>query len=503
MRMTRRRFLQAAAVAGTASLVPLYLSRNAYAGFEPKDFFSPLAIPPELIGRVERGKRIFDMSLQQGTTRFFQGYDTPTAGINGSYLGPVVRVNRGEKVVFNINNQLGEASTLHWHGVHLPARMDGGPHQTIEAGKIWRPEFEIRQPASTQWYHSHMYHRTGVQVYHGLAGLFYIDDEPGRNLGLPDDYGVNDIPLVIQDRNYNRDGSFRYISNMHEQMAGIQGNDILVNGIVRPKYNVTQKQMRFRILNGSNARSYNLEFSDQREFMQIASDGGLLEKPVRLKQVRLSPGERAEIIVKFSDNENVMLQHKPLPGGNKMQGMMGMMARMMSGDDRPFSVMRFISQKPEGQVMKLPEQLATLPAWTADQAAITRRFELNMQMGMGMMGGDRGGGFTINNQSFDPGRIDEVVRLNDIEIWEFTNHSPLAHPMHIHDIQFRILDRNGKLPPLNERGLKDTVLVNPDETVRVITKFENYADESSPYMYHCHILEHEDRGMMGQFVVKA
>jgi len=500
--ITRRRFIKAAALTGIAGALPFYYLRSSYAAYSAEDFTSPLNIPPELHGRLEQGKRVFDLNLQHGTTQFFQGLNTATIGINSAFLGSTIRTNKGEKVVLNVKNQLNENSTLHWHGVHLPAKMDGGPHQVVEKGQTWRPEFEINQPASMQWYHSHAYHRTGVQVYHGLAGLFYIDDPASQQKALPDDYAVNDIPLVIQDRNFNQDGSFRYIGSMHEQMAGIQGSEILVNGVVRPKLNVTHKQTRFRILNGSNARIYNLEFSDQRAFIQIASDGGLLEQPVRLQAIRLAPGERAEIVVNFGNDQDVLLRHSPLPSQAPMQGMMGMMSRMMGGDDRPFNVMRFVSKKPEGDIRKLPAQLAVLPDWISASPDKVRRFDLDVRMGM--MGRSSGGnGFTINNASYDPERIDEIVRLNDVEVWEFKNNSPLAHPMHIHDIQFHILTRNGKPPALNERGLKDTVLVNPNETVRVITKFENYADDSAPYMYHCHNLEHEDKGMMGQFLVKA
>lgn len=500
--ITRRKFLKAAAFTGVAGTLPFYYFRSSYAAYSVDDFITPLNIPPELHGRLENGKRIFDLKLQHGTTQFFQGLHTATIGINSSYLGSTIRTSRGENVVLNVNNQLNENSTLHWHGVHLPAQMDGGPHQVVEKEKTWSPEFKINQAASMQWYHSHAYHRTGVQVYHGLAGLFYIDDPAAQQLELPDTYAVNDIPLVIQDRSFKQDGSFRYVTSMHDQMAGIQGSEILVNGVVRPKLNVTRRQTRFRILNGSNARIYNLEFSDQREFIQIASDGGLLKQPVRLRQLRLAPGERAEILVNFANYQDVLLRHSPLPVHAPMQGMMGMMSRMMGRDDRPFNVMRFTSNKPEGDIQKLPVQLTTLPGWTSASPAKVRRFELDVRMGM-MGGGSGNNGFTINNTSYNPSRIDEVVRLNDIEVWEFKNNSPLAHPMHIHDIQFHILSRNGKPAALNEQGLKDTVLVNPDETVRVITKFENYADDSAPYMYHCHNLEHEDKGMMGQFLVKA
>ena len=498
--ITRRKFLASTAVLGTAGLLSPYIIRPSYATYEQIDFFAPLNIPPEIHGKIVNGKKVYDLKLQNGKTRFIEGLDTPTVGINGSYLGPTIRAARGDKVVLNVTNGISESSILHWHGVHLPAEMDGGPHQSINVNETWKAEFEIKQPASMLWYHSHMHHRTAIQVYYGLAGLFYLDDENSQSLSLPKDYGVNDIPLVIQDRSFNQDGSFQYSLNMHSQMAGFQGNEILVNGVVRPKLDIKQKQMRFRLLNGSNSRIYNLEFSDQRDFIQIASDGGLLEQPVKLRQLRLSPGERAEIVVEFANNQDVMLQHKPLPKTSSGTGRMGMMMRMMSNDDYPFNVMRFISNKVEGEVVKIASQLATLPAWDIKQVAKTRLFELNMRMGM--MGGGSNG-VTINNKSFDLDRIDEVVKLNDIEVWEFYNNSPLPHPMHIHDIQFRILTRNGKPPAPNERGLKDTVLVNPNETVRVITKFENYADENRPYMYHCHNLEHEDNGMMGQFIVKA
>jgi len=495
MKITRRQFFKGAAVIGAAGLVPMYFISKAFGGYTAKDFISPLAMPPQDFGKIIKGKRTFELNLQHGSTSFFEGQKTPTMGINTNFLGPVLRLNRGDDAVFIINNNLRENSTIHWHGLHIPAVMDGGPHQEIASGKTWQPEFNIQQPASTQWFHSHVHHGTGRQVYQGLAGLFYIDDDNSKKLDIPKEYGVNDIPLIIQDRNFNPDGSFKYVSGMHERMAGVQGEHILVNGIVRPQYKVTQKQIRFRILNGSNARSYNLQFSDKRRFTQIASDGGFLEKPVSLNQLRLTPGERAEIIVEFGNNEDVLLTHVPLPNKNPGVNMM----TMMFARDTAFNVMRFISSQPEGEMKNIKGKLASLPEWKESDAAKIRRFKFSMSMGM--MGGGSGGNFTINDRSFDLNRIDLRIRLNDIEIWELTNDSPMPHPVHIHDIQFRILSRNGKPPALNEQGLKDTVVVDPDETVRLITKFETFADENAPYMYHCHILEHEDNGMMGQFVV--
>ena len=497
--MVSRRFILKSAVAGAAALAfPLYRSGRLEAKPSVATFENTLPIPSLLEGRMENGQRIFDLSLQRGRHEFFTGVETPSAGINGDYLGPVLRMRRGDRVRFNVTNNMSEDSTLHWHGVHLPAKMDGGPHQVIKPGETWKPEFAIRQPASTQWYHSHMFHRTGVQVYYGLAGLFYIDDDESDALGLPSDYGVDDIPLVLQDRAFNRDGSFSYLRSMHERMNGMRGDVMLVNGAPFPTHDVASRRMRLRLLNGSNARIYNLKFSDGRAMRQIASDGGLLEKPVTLRSLRLSPGERAEVIVEFSPGDAVVLQHEPLPQRRRRRGMMMGMMMMGGGDDQPFEIMRFTAKRPAKAKGDAPEHLVKVRSWNPAAAAKTRKMVLDMRMGPAMMSGN---GFTINGKAMDMKRIDEKIRLGDVEIWEIRNDSPMPHPFHIHDIQFRILDRDGQHPPLNERGLKDTVLVESGETVRVITQFEDYADPKNPYMFHCHILEHEDGGMMGQFVV--
>ena len=496
MPVNRRQFLKSSAACAIA-LSSGYGVAHASVGLS--QFRTPLKLPPLLEGRLENNRRIFDLTLRAGFSHFLGNLQTPTAGINGDFLGPVLSVQRGDEVTLNVSNTLFEPSTLHWHGLNLPAAMDGGPHQVIKPGETWSPEFKIDQPASTQWYHSHMVHRTGIQVYYGLAGLFYINDKASAALNLPATYGVDDIPLVLQDRSFNQDGTFRYLSSMHDRMAGMMGQVMLVNGTASAVFKVTNQRTRFRILNGSNARIYNLEFSDGRQFLQIASDGGLLEKPAQLKSLTLAPGERAEILVEFSSSDNVMLAHKPLP--KRPGARMGMMQNMMSANDQPFAIMRFESKQPLAPLSSIPDRLVSQKNWSITEAVKTRQFILNMQMGMGMMRG--GGGFFINGRSMDMNRIDARVRLGDVEIWEIINDSPMPHPFHVHDTQFRILDRDGKQPPANEMGLKDTVLVNPRERVRIITQFENYADSNSAYMFHCHNLEHEDAGMMGQFVVEA
>jgi blue copper oxidase len=498
---SRRQFLKAASAGGIGLLTPLGFAGIANAAESISWFKNTLGLPPLETGSFINGKRVINLSLGYGTSAFLGDRPTATVGINGDYLGPVIRVNQGDEVELKVANRLSEPSTLHWHGLNLPAAMDGGPHQAINPGETWNAAFKIHPGACTQWYHSHMYHRTGIQVYYGLAGLFYIDDEPSNALGLPSTYGIDDIPLVLQDRSFNQDGSLRYLGSMHDRMMGMMGQLMLVNGTAFARFKVQKRLTRLRILNGSNARIYNLEFDDQREFLQIATEGGLLERPVSLRNIVLAPGERAEILVEFTPGDDVMLRHRPLPRRAGSAGAtMGMMGNMMAANDQPFSIMRFDAAQSSSTLQQAPTQLIAPRSWSPNEAVRTRRFELNMQMGMGMM---RGGGFGINGKPMDMSRIDQRVPLGDIEIWEIINRSPMAHPFHIHDTQFRIIDRNGRAPNAGEQGLKDTVLVYPREKVRIITQFEHYADAKTPYMFHCHILEHEDAGMMGQFVVVA
>lgn len=263
------------------------------------------------------------MKLGASQTKFFKGVNTATPWINQRYLGPVLRAKRGDKVRITVENQIGVGSTLHWHGMMLPASMDGGPHQEIKNGESWVSEYEIKQEASTLWYHSHQMHQTGAQVYYGLAGLFILDDEDSHQLGLPHEYGVDDIPCTIQDRRFKRDGNLSYIDSMHDRMMGMEGNTILVNGVVTPVLKAQRSLLRLRLHNGSNARTYQLAFSDERSFQVIASDGGFLAAPVTVKSLRLAVGERIEVLVDVSDRKVVQLQSQQSSGGGMM--------RMMSG----------------------------------------------------------------------------------------------------------------------------------------------------------------------------
>ena len=467
-----------------------------------------LRIPPLLQGELKDGVRFYDLTAQQGVSQFFPNLNTPTWGYNGAYLGPTLRATKGDKIQVNVTNHLNDITTVHWHGMVLPAAMDGGPHQEIRPGETWRSKYQIKQDAATLFYHSHTHEKTGEQVYKGLGGMFILDDENSLNKGLPIDYGVDDIPVVIQDRDFSSNGAFQYINMMPERMMGKHGDNLLVNGTASPVLKAQKTLLRLRLLNASNARFYDLHFNDNRPFQIIASDGGLLEQAVTVTRIAMSPAERYEILVDVSDRKQIMLQSDS-GLGNVGGGGMGMMRMMSAGKDKDFDVLLIDARQAEKSERKAPQQLSQHADWSKVNVAAERYVALEMGMGgMGMMGGMRGGGMgggmmRINGQAFDMRRVDYRLKANTYEIWNIKNDSPMEHPFHIHNTQFKILSRNGRAPNRHEVGYKDTVIVHKDETVKILFPTGPYSDANTPYMYHCHILEHEDGGMMGQFTVEA
>lgn len=498
MTISRRSF-----IAGTALAVAVPFKINSAIAGEENLFPNALRIPPLLQPVPSGDKKVFDLVAVSGKSEFFEGISTPTIGFNGNYLGPTIRVRAGDRVTLRVKNALPDRTTVHWHGLRIPAQSDGGPHQIIEPGSVWEPSFEIRQKASLCWYHSHLMGQTGEQVLRGLAGLFLIEDDESKALDLPVDYGVDDIPLVIQDRRFLRDGRFDYLSSMHDMMAGYKGDVILVNGTVAPYVVLRRQRTRLRILNGSNSRIYTVGRDDGADLVVVGSDGGLLEQSVRQRRLRLGPGERAELLVDMQTDQQVRLMSYPDVVDTRRMGP-GMMMGGMSGNTETLPILELRAARLETTDRAMPTKLIQVPGWSAAQAARTRTFTLDMaMMGMGgMMGrGGMGSAMAINGRSMSMDRIDFKVPLGSTEIWEIRNTTPLTHPFHIHGVQFRVLDRDGAPPLPQELGLKDTVLVDSGSIVRVITEFSDYADSERPYMYHCHILEHEDAGMMGQFLV--
>jgi blue copper oxidase len=339
--------------------------------------------------------------------------------------------------------------------MHLPAAADGGPHQTIEPGETWTPRWEIDQPAATLWYHPHPHRQTADHVYRGIAGMFILDDPDADALPLPDTWGVNDVPVIIQDKRLHDDGSLDFSDRMIS-LTGRLGDKTLVNGTYDPHLDIRHQRVRFRLLNASNARIYNLGFSDDREFDLIATDGGLLETPERLTHVQLSPGERVEIVATFARGETVVLRSfEPELGTNFFEN------RFAGGDDS-FDLLQVRAAHTLTPSPSVPRRLVRQNPLREETAARTRRFEL--------------GGTSISGKEMDLNRIDAVVETDTTEIWEVRNTSGTPHSFHPHDVRFRVLNYAGGPAPPHLRGLKDTVYVPPGKSVRLVVRFGAYAD---------------------------
>ena len=447
---------------------------------------TPLFIPPLLDPEPDGdGRKVFDLTIQTGETQIVDAGVSETWGINGAFLAPTLRARRGDLVSFAVHNELPENTTLHWHGMHLPAAYDGGPHQTIRVGASWHPAWEIDQPASTLWYHPHPHGKTAEHVYKGVSGLFIIDDDESDALDLPREYGVDDIPLIIQDKKFDGDGQLSMDpGGFVEQFGGaasfgVMGGDILVNGTYGPVFEPTRRLTRFRLLNGSNARFYNVGFSDDRSFRLIATDNGFVSgEPVELTRISLGPAERVELVVELEPGDDVILRSFEQDLGSNGQQV---------GAEDTFDLLRVRAGDELEESPDLPEELGGGGAPAVPDDATVRSFSLD-------------GHSSINGKEMDMSRIDLVIPARALEVWEVRS-AGQPHTFHIHGATFHVLEVDGSEPPPELRGPKDTVFVGPGHPVRLAVQFREYTDPELPYMYHCHILRHEDNGMMGQFVV--
>jgi blue copper oxidase len=460
---------------------------------------NPLAIPPTLTGTT------FNLNVQSGTKMFYGTTATPTYGINGVWLSPTIIVNKGDNVTLNVINNLTIKTTMHWHGLHVAAMNDGGPHQIINAGATWSPSFEIKNNAGTFWYHPHGAGQTDPQVSKGLAGLFIVHDASELALNIPHTYGTDDIPLIVQSKAFD----------ILQQIAIATDMDtaIFVNGTLNPYFNAPAQVIRFRLLNGSSLRSYNFGFSNNQTFYQIATDGGLIDTAVTLTRLRLSPGERAEILVNFSGmtGQSIFLKSfaseltKGIYGadtvGFGMDTIHEYNDNFLNGVD--FDLLKLTITAPTlGAVTTIVHNLVPYTPFNVASATNTRKIVFDtIRLLAGFPPNLAEGPFGMNQKTFDMDSINEIVYLNTTEIWTLQNKTLVAHPFHIHDIQFNVIEKNGQPPLPSETGWKDVILVMPHDSVKFITKFDDFADNTTPYMYHCHLLHHEDDGMMGSFLV--
>ncbi|WP_234096472.1 multicopper oxidase CueO [Citrobacter portucalensis] len=538
--MQRRDFLKYSVALGVASALPLW-SRSVFAADRP-------ALPiPDLL-TADASNRM-QLVVQAGKSSF-AGKTATTWGYNGNLLGPAVKLNKGQSVTVDIHNQLAEETTLHWHGLEIPGEVDGGPQGIIPAGGKRSVTFTPDQRAATCWFHPHQHGKTGRQVAMGLAGLVLIEDEEIRKLMLPKQWGIDDVPVIIQDKQFSADGQVDYQLDIMTAAVGWFGDMLLTNGAIYPQHAAPRGWLRLRLLNGCNARSLNIAASDNRPLYVIASDGGLLAEPVKVTELPMLMGERFEVLVDVSDGKAFDLVTLPV-------SQMGM---AIAPFDKPHPVMR-VQPLLITASGTLPDSLTSMPSLPSLEGLTVRKLQLSMDPMLDMMGmqmlmkkyggqamagmdhgkmmghmnndnmghgnmnhgnmnhgemgnmqhGDMGnmkhGTFDfhnanrINGQAFDMNKPMFAAAKGQHERWVISGQGDMMlHPFHIHGTQFRILSENGKAPAAHRAGWKDTVRVEGGVS-EVLVKFDHDAPKEHAYMAHCHLLEHEDTGMMLGFTV--
>lgn len=456
---------------------------------------SPLWIPPVLSGTT------IDLALQEDTSYFHTGEPIPTYGYNGALLGPTLVLVQGQSVTLNVTNLLPDLTTTHWHGLHVSPENDGGPHSLIYPNTTWSPSFIVMDRASTFWYHPHGHGLTDFQVSMGAAGMIIVQDAQEAALSLPRTYGVDDIPLILQTKPIVDDQIM-----LHTGLDSV----VVANGVRDAWYELPAQVVRLRCLNGASERTFQLAFDNGNTFHIIGTDGGLLAAPVEVTTARLMPGERLEILLDLSafagDTIRLMSMNSTLPNGIIGAAQVGDGQALLDGyqenalNGADFTLTTFTVVAPTAEpISTIPTTLVPTNAYVEADAENTRTF-LFQPESMGPMEMIEGP-FTINGELMDMDVINEVVPLGATEIWEFTNNTMVGHPIHVHDIQFNILSRSGGPVEPWETGWKDVVYVPPMGSARIVTRFDDHADQHMPYMYHCHLLMHEDEGMMGQFLV--
>ncbi|MGJ0508826.1 MAG: multicopper oxidase family protein [Methylocystis sp.] len=536
-RVTRRGFLMSAAALAaprmafeTAVAKPARGASESFSADVDLELVCQRDLAPILPGKPTQVWRY--------TGNLLKGPANTLTTLPDSYLGPLLRLVKGQKVRIRLRNDLPEQTITHWHGLHVPMEADGHPMAAIETGETYVYEFDVRNRASFNFYHPHTHEATATQVYHGLAGGLIVEDEEERALGLPS--GAYEIPLVIQDRSFDEANQLAYWGGMHRDMFGFYGERILVNG--RPDYrlDVESRAYRFRLLNGSNARIYKLTWDDGTPLTVIGVDGGLLEKPERRPYVMFAPAERVDLWVDFSGRP---VGSKLVMRSGAFEGLVPPMAqRMMGGalfvgDDYPLftaTVTRAVSDSP-----KLPEKLATIQHIRMEDIA-NRDRPRPIALSMGHMQ------VALNGRTYEHDNVMDIERIpvDTVQLFEIYHaHGGgmggmggmgmgrgmmgggmmggmgggmgmmgmmnMAHPVHLHGQPFEILSRTYEgddadayatiRDGLIDSGLKDTVLVTHGETIRIAKPFNDFKGR---FMYHCHNLEHEDMGMMREFSVE-
>ena len=437
-------------------------------------FAMALPVPPVLTpSSTDATTDYYTLTGKTANASIIPGRTTPVLtynGVdNGNYLGPTIKATSGRAVKIHLANTLTEPTALHLHGAHVGTASDGAPMDLVAPGTARDYTYPNNQSARTEWYHDHAMDNTATHVYKGMAGLYLISDPQEDALNLPS--GTNDVPLVLQDRQFNSDGTLAYGLDSSSIRDGFRGDTQLVNGAPQPYLKVGTRKMRFRVLNGSNARYYTLKLSNSQPITQIGNEGGLFSAPLSSSSITLAPAERADIVIDFSRlavGASVTLQN--------------------GSSDSIGDLMRFDVNTGVTDTSTVATTLRPFTALNPADSTVNRNFTISQNNGT----------WTFNNQAYAMNRIDADIKLGATETWTFDNRSGQDHPIHLHDINFQVLSVGRGAPPPNAQQWKETVNVPAWSSAKILVKF---VDFTGTYVFHCHILEHEDKGLMGQFRV--
>lgn len=475
MRITRREALKLGVLAGGSLLLPASLERTSYAQTAPSKFTLPFRRPPVLQPvRSDAQTDYYEITMRKAQVEILPGKLTEILSYNGITPGPTIIQRAGrQSVVRFINNSLGIPASTHLHGMASLPQYDGYAEDLTFPG-YYKDYYYPNNRAATLWYHDHAIHHTASNVYMGLAGMYLVQDQTELDLPLPK--GEFDVPLIIQDKQFATNGSLIFDDQGEKSQFG---DVIVVNGVPWPRMEVARRKYRFRALNGSISRSYQLSLSTGDPFIMIGTDAGLKPTPVAVQNFRFGMAERYEFVIDFSKypiGTRIVLRNTNPKNNDEYAG-------------RTNEIMRFDVVRDAPDDSSVPSQLRPFTPLLASQAVRTREFRYERTNGL----------WVTNGKVWDANRVDAAPQFGDIEIWRLYNNSGgWFHPIHLHLVDCQMLDRNGKAPFSYEVGWKDVFYVGENESIRVIGKF---GPNTGKYMQHCHNTVHEDHDMMNQFEV--
>ena len=437
-----------------------------------------LNIPDLLEGTTSGSTTTFTLEARTGTAEVLSGVTSDTMGYNQSFLGPTMKWTSGDTVLLDITNSLGEDTTVHFHGAHVPAKMDGGPQVAFSDGETWSPTFTVKDDAKTLWYHPHALGTTAKQAVHGLAGMIIVEDDSTASSDLPSTYGTDDIPLIFQSLATDSAGDIKY--NLTGYLSSGLSFPLLLNGTnvddTTLTFTATKTRTRFRVLNASPSDIITIQRSDGGNLNQIATDQGYLTAATEVTSIRLVAGARAEFVLDLSDA--VTLQAVVTTGWVRGgSGTYDVLAITASGTDTPDD---------------LPASLNTIDRYdTSDFTARTITL------------GQSGTTMTINGSAGTSMSSMAMISttLGSKEIWTIKNGTQLEHSFHLHDVPYQLISVNGEDPTGVDLGWFDTYEVVGGGSIEIAMEFTDFSDDTYMYMLHCHLLQHEDEGMMASLMV--